>query len=174
MNRASLIASLAAAVIAVASCSGNRVYRTEKFTPDSPYQHLFNASVPAACGAAKSALLGQGYLISESSFEAVRAHKEFQPNDETHVDLMFTIDCQERGTQTVVYANAVQERYQLKKTRQSTSLSVPRIGGLSLPFGTSTEELIKTATETVSDHDFYDRFFTLIEKTLAPGKPLAH
>lgn len=144
------------------------MYRSEKFEPDSPYQHAFDATVEAACGASRSALLSQGYLIQESSEAAVKANKEFQPKEEIHNDLEVTITCEQRGSQAVVYAAAVQQRYEVKKSRQSTSFSISRIGALSLPGSSATEDLIKTGSETVTDRDFYDRFFALVASLLAP------
>ena len=169
MYRTAVLAWMLAALVALPSCGGPRVYRGEQFDPDSPYQRLFDAMPAAACLAARSALLSQGYLISESGADAVRAHKEFQPDDDTHMDLELTVNCEQRGAQTVMYANAVQERYQLKKSRQTTSISVPGGAGLSLPLGSSTENLIKTGTETVTERAFYDRFFALVKGLLTPG-----
>jgi hypothetical protein len=157
--------------VTLASCSGGRVYRSERFEPDSPYHHAFDATVEAACGASGSALLSQGYLILQSSGTGIKANKEFQPKEEIHNDLEVTITCEQRGTQAIVYANAVQQRYEIKKSRSSTSFSVPRIGSLSLPGSSATEELIKTGSETVTDRDFYGRFFALVARLLGPVPP---
>ena len=143
----------------------------ESFAPDSPYQHVYDATIQAACGASRSALLSQGYLIRESSESSIKANKEFQPREEIHNDLEVTITCEQRGSQAVIYAAAVQQRYEVKKSRQSTSVSLPRIGALSLPGSSATEDLIKTGSETVTDRDFYDRFFALVTSLLAPVPP---
>ncbi len=169
MFRVAVLGWIVAALIALPSCGGPRVYRGERFDPESQYQRLFDAAPAVACQAARSVLLSQGYLISQSGPDAVNGHKEFQPEEETHVDLELTINCDPRGARTIMYANAVQERYQLKKSRQTTSISVPGGAGLSLPLGSSTENLIKTGTETVSEREFYERFFALVGKFLAPG-----
>jgi hypothetical protein len=154
--------------VTLSSCSGGRVYRSETFAPDSPYHHAFDATPEAACGAGRSALLSQGYVILESSEAHIKANKEFQPKEEIHNDLEVTITCEQHGSQAIVYANAVQQRYEVKKSRQSTSFSLPKIGALSLPGSSATEDLIKTGSETVTERNFYDRFFALVARLLEP------
>lgn len=167
-GRAFLALGLLALSVALVSCGGADVYRSEKFASDSPYYRGFDATVAAACGARRSALLSQGYLIKESGETGVKATKQFQPDEDIHSELEVTITCEQRGARAIVYANAVQQRYEVKKSKQSTSLSLSRIGSLSLPGSSAAEELIKTGSETVSDREFYDRFFALVRSLLAP------
>lgn len=168
-----LVPGLLAMAVALASCGGG-VYRSERFEPDSPYYRTFDATVETACGASRSALLSQGYLILESSETGIKANKEFQPKEDIHNDLEVTITCEQRGSRAIVYANAVQQRFEVKKSRQSTSLSVPKIGSLSLPGSSTREELIKTGSETVTERNFYDRFFALVASLLAPAPQPPH
>jgi hypothetical protein len=74
-----------------------------------------------------------------------------------------------------VFANALQDRYALKKTNNSASLGVGVLGSVSMPIGSSDDSMVKVASETVTSAKFYERFFTLIELFLpADAKKAAH
>ena len=64
---------------------------------------------------------------------------------------------------TIAYANAVQTQYELKQSASSAGLSVSGVGSLSLPWTSRNDSLVKVGAETVSDPDFYTRFFKLME-----------
>lgn len=168
---------LATAAAIAGGCGGTKVYRDEDFAPGSPYHREVAADPDVACEAATRALLGQGYALEESPPRAIRARKAFQPDQETNVILQFNVVCKGNRDTATVFANAVQTRYELKKTSQSTSLSVPSVGAISLPWGDKTEAQVQVGSETVSDPDFYDRFFALLERYLgqlrepAAGRP---
>jgi len=74
-----------------------------------------------------------------------------------------------------MFANALQDRYALKKTNNSASLGVGVLGSVSMPIGSSDDSMVKVASETVSSAKFYERFFTLVELFLPPeAKKAAH
>jgi hypothetical protein len=74
-----------------------------------------------------------------------------------------------------VFANALQDRYALKKTNNSASLGVGVLGSVSMPIGSSDDSMVKVASETVSSAKFYERFFALVELFLPPeAKKAAH
>lgn len=157
-------------LLAVSGCGGG-IHKGERFTVDSPYQHMVSANPEAACVTVRSALLSQGYLITESAGRAIKATKEFQPDERTHADLEFSVFCEERGTRTAIYATAIEQRFEAKKTSQAASLTVPKIGAISVPTGSSTDSLVKTGSATVTDRVFYERFFNLVDRMLAPEAP---
>lgn len=138
-------------------------YKLEHFTPDSPFEQSFDIGPAAACEAGRRALLSQGYLIDESKPDLVRARKFFQPNRETQIQLTFSLSCLAEGDGSVVFANVRQLREELKAGSASTGLSVTGIGSLSLPFGGNNESLVKVGEETVTDAEFYGRFFALMQ-----------
>ena len=158
---------------ALAACSSlsskpkDESYKLENFAPDSPYEQSFEISPPAACEAGRRALLSQGYLIDESKVDSVRARKYFQPDRSTQIQLTFSLFClaEEQGENqgSAVYANVRQVREELKAGSASTGLSVTGIGSLSLPFGGNNESLVKVGEETVTDAEFYGRFFALMQ-----------
>jgi hypothetical protein len=74
-----------------------------------------------------------------------------------------------------MFANALQDRYALKKTNNSASLGVGVLGSVSMPIGSSDDSMVKVASETVTSQKFYERFFTLVELFLpAEAKKAAH
>lgn len=170
-GKGALALALLTMAVALTSCGGAAVYKSETFESDSPYYRAFDATVDAACGACRSALLSQGYIITERSEAGVKASKQFQPDEDIHNDLDVTITCEQRGARAVVYANAVQQRYEVKKSSQATTLSLSKLGSLSLPGSSVAQELIKTGSETVTDPGFYERFFALVANLLAPVPP---
>ncbi len=165
MRRVRLPLFVVAAALA-AACGGTKVYREESFEPESPFHKEVAAAPGAACEAASRTLLGQGYVLEDSPPLTIRANKAFQPDKETNVILEFNVVCKGSDGGTTVFANAVQTRYELKKTSQSTSLSLPSVGAISLPWGEKTDAQVKVGSETVADPDFYRRFFALLEKNL--------
>jgi len=67
-----------------------------------------------------------------------------------------------------VYVNAIQDRYVLKKNPNSATVGVSAIGSVSIPLTPSEDSLVKVASETIPAGPFYDRFFVLMQRNLAP------
>ena len=74
-----------------------------------------------------------------------------------------------------MFANALQDRYALKKVNNSASLGVGVLGSVSMPIGSTDDSMVKVASETVSSAKFYDRYFALVELFLPQeAKKAAH
>jgi len=145
------------------------VYQNEGFESDETYSRLFDASPAAACEAARRALLGQGYLMSKVTADAISATKSFQPDGDVHVQIVFNVVCVPEGKAAKVataYVNAIQDRYALKKTSNSASLGVSALGSVSIPLSSNDDSLVKVASETIPAGQFYDRFFALMQRNL--------
>jgi hypothetical protein len=69
-----------------------------------------------------------------------------------------------------MFANALQDRYSLKKSNTSASLGVGVLGSVSMPIGSSDDSMVKVASETVTAAQFYDRYFALVESYLPKPK----
>jgi hypothetical protein len=179
---------LSASVVAIllgslaAGCSTHKplVYSQEKFDSVTRHSRSFGMSAERTCEAARRALLSNGYQVQRPNPELVNGRKSFQPSGDTHVEIEFHVVCAAEGSQrSTVFVNALQDRYALKKTSNSASLGVGPVGSVSLPFGSSSDSLVKIASETIPSGDFYDRFFALIEDYLArstddaPDEPAA-
>ena len=145
------------------------VYQGERFAAEETFSRLFDANVDDTCEAARRALLSQGYVISKSSDGLVQGSKAFQPEGEIHVEIAFHVVCVGDGPKQQVataYVSAQQDRYALKKSPNAASLGVSAIGSISLPLSSSQDSMVKVASETIPAGEFYDRFFTLMQRML--------
>lgn len=145
----------------------------EEFDSANTHTRSFAASDQRTCEAARRALLSQGYVIGGAAADSVQAKKSYQPESEVHVEVEIRVVCARegaKGTSTLAFVSALQDRYALRKSASSASLGVGAIGSVSLPFTGSNDSLVKVASETVTSRTFYDRFFALVERYLA-GQP---
>jgi len=154
------------------------VYEREAFSARSGYSRDLVASPADACTAARRALLSQGYIAqpgTAGTADQVQAHKRFQPEGDTHVQIDFSVVCapSARGEPTTtLFVSAVQDRYALKKSTTSASVGVAPFGSISVPVSQSSEALVKVASETIPSGAFYERFFELVEQVLSTQKGL--
>lgn len=157
-------------------CAGSTkrqaVSHQEEFTSANVYAHSFPGSDRASCEAARRALLSQGYVISEAGASLVKGRKNFQPDSNTHTQIEFHVVCapdSDGSNSTTVFANAVRDRYSLRKSSDSASVGVGVLGSVSLPFRSSDDSLVKVGSETIPSGQFYKQFFELVESYLDPG-----
>ncbi|MEN4923109.1 DUF2242 domain-containing protein [Achromobacter spanius] len=169
-----LLATLAAVL---AGCSSPKpAYEREDFAQSDTFSRTFPAASNAACDAGRRALLSQGYNIDKFDPSRVTGHKNFQGEDGQHTQISFNIECasdassNERAT---VFANAVQDRYSIKRTGNSASVGVSVLGQVSMPFGGSDDSLVKTGSQTVTRPKFYDGFFQLLQRYLPDAQAAA-
>ncbi|MFK3793973.1 MULTISPECIES: DUF2242 domain-containing protein [unclassified Pseudomonas] len=153
---------------AVAGCSSHKtaIYEHESFDDSGTFSRNYAVSETASCEAARRALLSQGYIITSNDPKLVSGHKSFQQTGETHLEISFNIVCAKDGTggrRSTVFANALQDRYALKKLNNSASLGVGVLGSVSMPIGSTDDSMVKVASETVSSAKFYERYFALLE-----------
>lgn len=170
---------LALLLTAAAGCSKDKpIYEHENFDDSGTFSRNYPVTDTASCEAARRALLSQGYIITSNDPKLVSGHKSFQQTGETHLEISFNVVCAEDGSaghHATVFANALQDRYALKKTNNSASLGVGVLGSVSMPIGSSDDSMVKVASETVIAQKFYERFFTLVEQFLpADAKKAAH
>ena len=154
------------------------MYEHENFDDSGTFSRNYPVADTASCEAARRALLSQGYIITSSDPKLISGHKSFQQTGETHMEISFNVVCTEDGSSkhhATMFANALQDRYALKKTNNSASLGVGVLGSVSMPIGSSDDSMVKVASETVTSQKFYERFFTLVELFLpADAKKAAH
>ncbi len=169
-----------ALVLAAAGCSSKKaaIYEHENFSDSGTFSRNYPVTDAKTCEAARRALLSQGYIITSSDPKLISGHKSFQQTGETHMEISFSVVCADDGSDghhATMFANALQDRYALKKTNNSASLGVGVLGSVSMPIGSSDDSMVKVASETVSSAKFYERFFTLVELFLPPeAKKAAH
>lgn len=166
--------SLAAALVSCAK-DGEPKLAPEAFGSTTTHSRPVDATPSFTCEAARRALLSQGFVILAADKDHVNGRKNFQPQPETHVEIEFNTTCVSDGRdgkKAIVFVNALQDRYALKKSNSSASVGVPVLGSLSLPFNSSDDALVKVASETITSAQFYDRFFTLLQRYLAADSAL--
>ena len=174
------VVGLAAVLATAAGCSSNKtaIYEHENFDDSGTFSRNYPVTDTQSCEAARRALLSQGYIITSNDSKLVSGHKSFQQTGENHMEISFSVVCADDGSEghhATVFANALQDRYALKKTNNSASLGVGVLGSVSMPIGSSDDSMVKVASETVSSAKFYERFFALVELFLPPeAKKAAH
>ncbi len=169
-----LCAALAAVLTGCAAPKA--AFEKEDFTQNDTYSRTFPAGSTTACDAGRRALLSQGYNIDKFEGSRVTGHKNFQGDDGQHTQISFNIDCASDGAaneRATVFANAVQDRYSIKRTSSSASVGVSVLGQVSMPFGASDDSLVKTASQTVSRPAFYEGFFQLLQRFLPDAQAAA-
>jgi len=170
-----LFRTTAAAVfglLALAACSSTpqpKLMQEMFETGASPYARNFNSSTTDSCEAARRALLSQGYLTTMARSDTVDGTKNFQPTGDTHVVVEFHVVCtpgEEAADTSIVYVNAVQNGFALKKSDTSASVGLSVLGSLSLPIRSNSDAMVKISSETIPSGKFYDRFFGLVDHYL--------
>ena len=159
----------------LAGCSSKKtaIYEHENFDDSGTFSRNYPVTDKTACEAARRALLSQGYIITSNDPKMISGHKSFQQTGESHLEISFNIVCADDGGSehhATMFANALQDRYALKKVNNSASLGVGVLGSVSMPIGSTDDSMVKVASETVSSAQFYDRFFGLVEVFLPKPK----
>ena len=174
------VVGLALVLAVAAGCSSKKapIYEHENFDDSGTFSRNYPVTDAQSCEAARRALLSQGYIITSNDPKLISGHKSFQQTGETHMEISFSVVCADDGSEgrhATMFANALQDRYALKKTNNSASVGVGVLGSVSMPIGSSDDSMVKVASETVSSPKFYERFFTLVELFLPPeAKKAAH
>jgi hypothetical protein len=172
-----------AGLLTLAACSSTPQpkFQQELFeTGASPYARNFNSSTTDSCEAARRALLSQGYLTTMTRNDTVDGTKNFQPTGDTHVVVEFHVVCtpgEEASDTSIVYVNAVQNGFALKKSDTSASVGLSVLGSLSLPIRSNSDAMVKISSETIPSGKFYDRFFGLVDhylQTVVRTQPVAN
>ena len=153
-------------VLLVAGCGGYQAYEEETFNEESPFKKELNVSAQTACNAAQLTLLNQGYTLKKLSADTFTGQKDFQPEEEKNIRITFNVACKNHEKGSTIFATAVQTTYKLNTSHQSASLGVPLGASISLPVGNAKESLDMTSAKTISDEDFYSRFYDLMQHYL--------
>lgn len=173
MSKSTVFSALGLALVlaGVSGCSSKKaaIYEHENFDDSGTYSRSFPVSEASTCEAARRALLSQGYIITSSDAGQVNGNKSFQQTGESHLQISFNVVCaRDSGDEqrSTMFANALQDRYALKKSNTSASVGVGVLGSLSMPIGSTDDSMVKVASETVTSAKFYERYFALVESFL--------
>lgn len=165
-NRKSTAAERAfAATVAVALLAGCATHRPAppQFTADAPFSRSFSGSGDTVCWSVKRALLSQGYMLDRPNDAGVlTGSRDEQPQPKLNVTLKLQTSCADnRNGTSIVFVTATREESRLQKMKQTTSMGVGP-ATLTMPSG-SAEVLGTVSRRTVTDPDFYNQFFSLVQ-----------
>jgi hypothetical protein len=166
--------ALAAAVaVAVVGCASKPMVAREPFTETAPFSKTIAGSGDAVCWSVKRALLGQGYLLERSNEPGVlTGTRDYQPEKKVNITLRLQTTCADnRNGTSIVFVTADREESKLQKMKQSTSAGIGP-ATITMPAG-SAKVLGVVRRETISDPNFYNSFFSLVEGFVAQ-EGLAH
>ncbi|MFC5302871.1 DUF2242 domain-containing protein [Azospira restricta] len=156
---------LLSSLLFAAGCATNKpapAWHAEAFSEESPFEYRTPIAAKSLCAVGQRALLSQGYQVESTQSQAVRGRKFFQPAPGYHMELGISLVCLPTPAGSVLYANALQTRYELKTSTTSAGVSVAGMGSISLPWLSDKDSLVKVGEETVADPEFYRRLFALI------------
>ena len=151
----------------LAGCGGAPRYASnEEFASDARYHRDFSTNAAALCAAARRVLLGDGYLVTRSEDQSLVGGKEFQVEEQQHAILNVYVSCERRTGGSTLYVTATEEHFDVKATRQSSSIGFPMVAPIY--YGTQSEAngQVKTRGETVSESGFYERFYRAVQRQL--------
>lgn len=142
-------------------------YAKDSFGGNSPYQKRVSDDPQLACAAAKRTLLGDGYIIEDPSAKtSIKGRKAYRINGDRSTFLEMSVVCLSDPEGSSIFANGLISTYDLKKAASSASIGVAVLGSVSLPIGQSVDSRVKVADETITDPEFYRRFFASVEHRL--------
>lgn len=172
LSRVMLPLAAVVALGALSACSSTKppTPQQEFFeTGSSPFSRTFNANSTQTCEAARRALLNQGYLATATRPDTIDATRDFQPSGDKHITVEFHVVCtpgDDPENTSIVYANAVQSGYALKKSDTSASVGFSLLGSVSLPIRSSSDSMVKVSSETIKAGTFYKQFFEYVDHYL--------
>ncbi|WP_042297273.1 DUF2242 domain-containing protein, partial [Paraburkholderia bannensis] len=174
-----LLIPLVAALGACSSAKPGNKFQDDQLlsSAPSPFSRNFSYASADACEASRRALLSQGYMTTMTHNDTVDATKNFQPTSDQHVVVEVHVVCTvaDASNTSMVYVNAVQNGYALKKSDTSASVGLSILGSVSLPIRSNSDEMVKVSSETIQSGAFYTRFFELVGKylnTVAKSEPI--
>lgn len=154
--------ALAAALALLAGCAAHRP-PPPLFTANAPFSRTFSGSGDAVCWSVKRALLSQGYMLDRPNDAGVlTGSRDEQPQPKLNVTTRLQTSCADnRNGTSIVFVTATREDSRLQKMKQSTSVGVGP-ATLTMPAG-SAQVLGTVGRATVTDPDFYNQFFALVQ-----------
>ena len=150
-----------------------KVYEQERFSQKPAHARSLAVTADVACQAGRRALLSQGYQLFDNGLTKLVGRKYFRPANGTAVELIMTITClrnPDDETRSSVYVTSWQDAYVTKRNTVEASAGVSVLGSVSVPVATTDDALVKVGMETITDPEYYGRFFELLESLLPKSK----
>ena len=155
----------------LAACGGPDSYaQREEFAAAARHRRDYAVAAAILCDAARRAMLGDGYVVTRSEDGRLFGGKEFQVDDNRHAILNLYVNCESRAGGATLFVTANEEHFDVKATRQSSSIGFPVLAPLY--FGTLREadSQVKIRGETVTENAFYERYYRAVQRELAPPR----
>ena len=155
-------AAIAVAATLLAGCASHRP-PPPLFTASAPFSRTFSGSGDAVCWSVKRALLSQGYMLDRPNDAGVlTGSRDTQPKPKENVSIRLQTSCADnRNGTSIVFVTAIREESRLQDMKQTTSVGVGP-ATLTMPAG-SAKVLGTVARATITDANFYNQFFTLVQ-----------
>jgi hypothetical protein len=149
------------------ACAGPSSYADkEDFQTDARHRREFAAGVAPLCAAARRALLGDGYFLDAGTSDNLVGTKKFQIEEMRHAMLRIYVSCSPRADAATLFVTATEEHFDVKTSRQSTSIGVPLLTPFSVSGKSESDTQVKTMGATVTARDFYERFYRAVQREL--------
>jgi hypothetical protein len=153
--------------LVLAACGGPGSYaEREDFEGDARYRREYPVAAGPLCEAARRVLMGDGYGVSGSDPLALVGVKEFRLEDKGHAQVTIRAACVDRAKGATLFVAATEEHFDVKTSRQSTTVGVPVVAPISFGTRSETDSQVKTRGETVQQRDFYERFHQAVKRDL--------
>jgi hypothetical protein len=119
-------------------------------------------------------LLGQDDMLDPPTESGVlTGARDYQPSDKINVTLRLQTTCADnRDGTSIVFATAEREESKLQKMKQTTSAGIGP-ATITMPAG-SAKVLGIIKRETISDPNFYNSFFTLVQGFVVQEQGRSH
>ena len=159
--------ALVAVIALLTGCASGKHRAPERFSASAPFSKTISGSGDSVCWSVKRALLSQGYMLERATDSGVLTGTvDSQPKPKMNVTTRMQTTCADnRDGTSIVFATASQEESRLQKMKQTTSAGIGP-ATLTMPSG-SAKVLGTVRRETISDPEFYNSFFALVEKFIA-------
>lgn len=152
----------------LAACGGPDSYaEREDFHADPSHRRDFSVAAAPLCAAARQVLLGDGYVVATADGKDIAGSKEFRIEDKEHALLRIYASCTDRPAGSTLFVTATEERFDVKTTRQSTSVGVPLVAPITFSSKTESDSQVKTQGQTVEERGFYERFYRAVQRELS-------
>ncbi|HXU93975.1 MAG TPA: DUF2242 domain-containing protein [Gallionella sp.] len=152
--------------LSLTACGGPRTFAgKEDFQSDLRHRRDFSAEPAPVCEAARRVLLGDGYIVAKSIDHDFIGTKEFPIEEDKHAILRLYVTCGQRTGGSTLFVTATEEHFDVKASSESTSIGVP-LTPLSISSTREIDNQVKTRGETVTNRDFYERFYRAVQQEL--------
>ena len=158
-----VVTSVAATLVCVGGCASRHRPPPQQFSATAPFSRTFSGTGDSVCWSVKRALLSQGYMLDRGNEGGVlTGSRDDQPQPKLNVTTRLQTSCADnRNGTSIVFVTATREESRLQKMKQTTSMGVGP-ATLTMPSG-SAEVLGTVRRATVTDPDFYNQFFSLVQ-----------